>query len=90
MAQENENTLLVALAHVLRRRRQAARMTQEELAYLSDRSARYVSLLETCRHQPTLETMSLLSIALGLSLTQFVSEIEIEAKEISRRERDSG
>lgn len=38
----------------------------------------YISLLETCRYQPTLETMALISGALEMSLTDFVREIEQE------------
>ncbi|WP_335339562.1 helix-turn-helix transcriptional regulator [Falsihalocynthiibacter arcticus] len=39
-------------------------------------SARYVSMLETNRHQPKLETLGQLCDALGLSLVEFARKIE--------------
>lgn len=42
----------------------------------------YISLLETCRYQPTLETLVLICSALDISLSDFASEIEREHKAI--------
>lgn len=71
-------TLTVAFAEVLRRRRVAAGLTQEQLAELADVSVRHVSFLETKRRQPTLSVIAALSSGLGLTLAEFAGEIEAE------------
>ncbi|WP_260024137.1 helix-turn-helix domain-containing protein [Ruegeria conchae] len=70
--------MVTALSIVLRRHRQARKLSQEELAHLAGRSMRYISLLESCRHQPTLDTLQRISGALDLSLSQLVLEMEAE------------
>ena len=70
--------LLAAFANVLRRRRQVARLSQEELAYRAGVSIRYVSLLESRKHQPTLATLKGLADGLGTSLGRLATEIEEE------------
>ncbi|WP_108839454.1 helix-turn-helix domain-containing protein [Tateyamaria sp. Alg231-49] len=80
MASSTSDSLLNALALVLRRHRLAAGLSQEDLAHRAGRSMRYISLLESCRHQPTLDTLKRLSDGLGISLSAFVTEIEIEEK----------
>ena len=70
--------LLAAFANVLRRRRQAARLSQEELAHRAGVSIRYVSLLESRKHQPTLATLKGLADGLGTSLGRLATEIEEE------------
>lgn len=73
-----DDPLLTAFANVLRRHRQAAGISQEELAHRAGKSIRYVSLLESRRHQPSLATLKGLCDGLGVSLSQFVTEIEAE------------
>ena len=68
--------LLAAFANVLRRRRHAARLSQEELAHRAGVSIRYVSLLESRKHQPTLATLKGLADGLGTSLGHLATEIE--------------
>ncbi|WP_243261431.1 helix-turn-helix domain-containing protein [Sulfitobacter dubius] len=68
--------LLLALAEVLRRHRRAQQLSQEELAYRAGRSMRYISLLESGRHQPTLDTLNRISGALEFPLSQLISEAE--------------
>ena len=41
----------------------------------------YISLLESSKYQPTLETIALLSHALDMSLTELVKEVEDEVRE---------
>ncbi len=51
---------------------------QEELAHRTERSMRYISLLESCHHQPTLDTLIRLSRALRPPLSQLILEAEQE------------
>ena len=74
----NNEDLTAAFADVLRRRRVAAGLTQEQLAELADVSVRHVSFLETKRRQPTLSVIAALSSGLGLTLAEFAGEIEAE------------
>ncbi len=85
MASSNSDTLLNALAIVLRRRRLVAGLSQEDLAHRAGRSMRYISLLESRRHQPTLDTLKRLSDGLGISLGAFVIEIEAEEKSLEQQ-----
>lgn len=68
--------LLDAFARVLRRHRISGGLSQEELAHRAGLSMRYISLLESRKHQPTLATLNSLAQALGLSLAAFAAEIE--------------
>ena len=86
MVVQQSDPLINALAKVLRRHRQAAGLSQEELAFRVGRSMRYISLLESCRHQPTLDTLKRLCDGLNLSLGHFMTEIEAEAKQIESRQ----
>ena len=61
---------------VLRARRKEQKLSQEELAGLAGIAMRYISLLECNKRQPTISTLYLLSRALGISMTDFVSDIE--------------
>ncbi len=74
-----DDPLLAAFANVLRRRRQQLGLTQEELAHRAGLSMRYVSLLESRRHVPSLATLKALSDALGLRLGALAGEVEAEA-----------
>lgn len=74
----SDDPLLAAFANVLRRRRQAAGLSQEELAHRAGVSIRYVSLLESRRHQPSLATLKGLADGLETPLGAFAGEIEAE------------
>ena len=39
---------------------------------------RYISLLETCHHQPSLATLKGICDGIGISMSDFVAEIEAE------------
>ncbi|UWQ32062.1 helix-turn-helix transcriptional regulator [Leisingera sp. M527] len=78
MTHERFAPLQRALAVVVRRRRLANNMSQEELAHRAGRSMRYISLLENCRIQPTLDTLIRISTALGVPLSQVILEAEKE------------
>lgn len=83
MEQNHNEILLSAFANVLRRRRHAAGLSQEKLAQLSGKSMRYISLLESRRHQPTLETLHSIANSLNVSLSQLMLETEKEVKALS-------
>lgn len=74
----SENNYRNSFATVLRRQRGALGISQEELAARAGITMRYVSLLETERKQPTLETLFGLSRGLETSFAQFASAIEVE------------
>ena len=65
-----------AFATVLRRRRHALGISQEELAHRAGITMRYVSLLETGKRVPTIVVLFALATGLTCSATDFVHEIE--------------
>ena len=70
--------LVAAFARALRRRRRAAGLSQEELAFRAELSVSYVSFLETRRRQPTLTVIDALCRQLGTSMAELMAEIEKE------------
>ncbi|MFC3058035.1 helix-turn-helix domain-containing protein [Paenirhodobacter populi] len=70
--------LIKAFAKVLKRRRRAAGLSQEELAFRTDLSPSYISLLETANRQPTLTVLAELSDRLGIDLPELIAEITAE------------
>lgn len=86
---DHSDALPTAFATVLRRHRRAAGITQEGLAGDVGLSPRYISLLETSRHQPTLGTMGDIARALGLPLSQLIAEAETEARTAGDRGLDT-
>ena len=75
--ENSPDPLIASFAKILRTRRRQAGLTQEELAFRAGLSMRYVSLLESTRHQPSLGTMKALADALGVRLSELVEEAEI-------------
>lgn len=74
---ETDDILLEAFSKTLRRRRQAKKLSQEELADLAGVSMRYISLLESRRHQPSLATLRGLCLGLGITMVEFMAEVEV-------------
>ena len=72
------NHLLLAfmLGDEIRKARQEADMTQEELAFAADISRNYVSLLELGQRSPTVEVLIRICRALGASAGEMVGRIE--------------
>ena len=68
----------VAFGLILRRLRQEASLTQEELGFEADLRRTYVSILELGQQQPSLGTILKLSRALKLPASQVVSLVEAE------------
>ena len=65
-----------AFASTLRRKRNAAGLSQEELGFRAGIAMRYVSLLETGKRQPTITTSASICDALEISMRDFMGEIE--------------
>ncbi|MDX8347903.1 helix-turn-helix domain-containing protein [Cognatiyoonia sp. IB215446] len=68
--------LLSSFAFALRRRRTELGPMQEKLAHRAGVSMRYISLLETQKHQPRLDAIKGLSEGLETTMVALVSEIE--------------
>ena len=75
MERSNEH-LVIAFAAVLRDLRDKAAMTQEQLAERADVSARFISLLETGKRQPSLSAMAAISDGLGIPMSDLVAALE--------------
>ena len=73
---DTETQLLDAFATALRRRRQALGLSQEEMAAQAGVSMRYISLLESRRHQPSLKTIQKLCAVMGVTMAAFLAEVE--------------
>ena len=68
----------VAFGMVLRRLRQEASLTQEELGFEADLRRTYVSVLELGQQQPSLTTILTLSKALNLTASEIMAMVEAE------------
>jgi transcriptional regulator with XRE-family HTH domain len=77
MERKNEH-LIAAFAKVLKEQRKSAGLSQEELAFRTDLSMSYVSLLETKNRQPTLTVLAALARELKISLSELAELIEAE------------
>src|SRR5437763_6839384 len=66
----------IEIGRTLRRRREWARLTQQELVDRTglDRSASYISALETGRSSPTLEELERLARYFRLTVIEFLQE----------------
>jgi len=78
MLVNEENPLLIAFATTLRRMRYEAELSQEELAHRAGKSIRYISLLESCKHQPSLDTIKGICDGLEVKMSSFFEEVELE------------
>lgn len=76
MESENTDVIREIFGKVLRQKRKEQNWSQEELAHRAGIAMRYVSLLECNKRQPTISTLYALSQALGISMAEFMSEIE--------------
>ena len=78
LAVEYLNSLVVgeAIAHF----RKEKRISQEVLSGLADIGRTHLSAIERGERKPTLETLYRISLALGVSMSEIVSEIERRIK----------
>lgn len=75
MERKNEK-LIAAFAKALKQHRKVASLSQEELAFRTDLSVSFISLLETQNRQPTLTVLAALCEQLDVSMAEFLAEIE--------------
>ena len=68
--------LIKAFANALRQKRRQLGLSQEELAFRTELSMSYISLLETQNRQPTLSVLAALAKELGVSVSEFLAEVE--------------
>ena len=68
----------VAFGKVLRRLRNEAGLSQEQLGLEADLRRNYVSILELGQQQPSLGTLFKLARALGLPASMLLAEVENE------------
>jgi transcriptional regulator with XRE-family HTH domain len=64
------------VAAAIRRRRQAAHMTQEDLAHEADITARHLHEIEKARTNPTLRSLFNIATALGVKLSAVIEDAE--------------
>ncbi len=67
----------VAFGIVLRELRKQRALSQELLAHESDLERNYISLLELGRNSASIKTIFKLSPVLGVSVSEFMSQVEI-------------
>ncbi|WP_346779229.1 helix-turn-helix transcriptional regulator [Burkholderia sp. Ac-20365] len=70
---------------LLRERRLAAGLTQEQLAFEASIRRNYVSMLELGQHQPTLTMLFSLAIALGCAPSELLADLEARLAKARRR-----
>jgi transcriptional regulator with XRE-family HTH domain len=70
------HTVAAMFGEELKKAREAAGLTQEELAFKAEVHRTYVSLLERNRKSPTLDVLFRLSQAVGLSASRLVARVE--------------
>jgi transcriptional regulator with XRE-family HTH domain len=74
--ERSNQRLAAAFGVALRRQRERAGLTQEQLAERADVSARFISFLETGKRQPSLSAIEALSSALEMRMTILVDDAE--------------
>ncbi|HEY9867115.1 MAG TPA: helix-turn-helix transcriptional regulator [Candidatus Obscuribacterales bacterium] len=73
-------TLAKVFGKVLKQRREALNLSQEELAFEAGLHRTYISLLERGVKSPTLNVLFRLANALDIPASQFIQEIEVQLK----------
>ncbi|MBK4215612.1 helix-turn-helix transcriptional regulator [Paracoccus caeni] len=76
---ERTNARLIrAFGKVLKPKRREAGLSQEELAFRTELSPSYISLLETSNRQRTLTVLAELANCLGVGLPDLLTEVMAE------------
>ena len=71
-----------AFGRTLRRLRLAQGLTQEQLGFEANLRRTHISSLELGEKEPSLKTIQKLSLALGLSISKLMLEVEKELKKL--------
>ena len=66
----------------LKKIRLAKGFSQENLAFEAGLSMRSISLLEGNKQQPTITTIENLSKALGITMVEFILEVDVQGKSL--------
>lgn len=69
-------SLAEAFGRVLKQKREALKLSQEELGFEAGLHRTYISLLERGLKSPTLDVIFRLSTALNIFPSQFIAEVE--------------
>ncbi len=64
---------------VLRRLRKQALLSQEQLGFEAGLERNFISLLELGQRQPTLTTIEKISVALKMTASELVAQVEAES-----------
>lgn len=78
MTESDIDNIREQFARILRQRRHALNLSQEELGHRAGLTMRYISLLECNKRQPTISTLFSLAHALEVPLSEIMLEIEGE------------
>lgn len=80
-AMERMNKIATAaFALTLRKAREQAELTQEDLAERADVSVRFISFLETGKRQPSLSAIVAISAGLGMKMSELIERVEEQLK----------
>ena len=79
MVGKSSGPLELPFGVALRRVRQAARMSQEDLGLEAGVQRNFISLIERGHNQPTINTISKLARALRMKASELVAEAERES-----------
>lgn len=74
------------LGNELRKARENAEMTQEQLSFKAGVDRTYVSHLENNKKSPTIDTLFRICDALGVSLAKIIARVEKERSRNTRSE----
>ena len=74
MSRARDETVIAAFAQVLKHKRAAAGVTQEQLAFEASVDRTFVGMLETGKRQPSLSVIFALAHALGATPEQLMAD----------------
>lgn len=80
MSKTAYEAFMTEVASAIRARREAAKMTLEDLAYQADMTARHLFEIEKARSNPTLKTLFRIASALGLKVRDLFDDVERRTK----------
>lgn len=73
------------LGNELRKARDDAKMTQEQLSFAAEIDRTYVSMLENNKKSPTVEVLFRICKALGVSASEVIARVEQSARTIRKK-----
>lgn len=73
------------LGDELRKARDDAKMTQEDLSFAAEIDRTYVSMLENNKKSPTVDVLFRICRALGISASEVISRVEQSSKSLRKK-----